>query len=246
MLRALYNYQYEAEDGRWVTIVEGELFQLLRKANVDWWQVQRLGQTKERRPIFVPASYVAEVPPGTREARQPNVTSHLRVGMGQDDGTAHVEMLYYLEDLCKPPHPKTGLVSSHSLSLPAMRSCSRSLASISDLSQAVSTDVEQAGESQGRNSSEKKLAKAFFRTTSLFALSLIGRRREAAFTHRMWASLEDGLSLLRVCLFAPRLTKHRLQAMLDDTPRSPAVETLPVYCSLEETKQLASMLPQPS
>ncbi|XP_077185312.1 LOW QUALITY PROTEIN: rho GTPase-activating protein 9 [Paroedura picta] len=163
MLQALYDYQYEAEDGRQVTIVEGELFRLLRKANVDWWQVQRLGQPKHRRPIFVPATYVAQVPSGARLARQPNVTSRFGVGLEQRGGTAHLEMLSCsLEDLYMPSHPKMGLVTSHSLSLPAMGSCPRSLVkslSIDDLSQMANTDVEQAGETQGPNSSTKESTK---------------------------------------------------------------------------------------
>ncbi|XP_054859141.1 rho GTPase-activating protein 9 [Eublepharis macularius] len=163
MLQALYNYQYEAEDGRRVTIAEGEFFRLLRKANEDWWQVRRLSQPSQRRPIFVPATYVAEVPPGTSGATQQKATLHRPIGTEQINDTAHLEMLSCsLEDLYMPPHPHMGLVSSHSLSLPTMGSCPLSLGrslSICDLSPAVSTDAKQEDESQRQNSSEKKLAK---------------------------------------------------------------------------------------
>uniref|UniRef100_A0A670YM39 Rho GTPase activating protein 9 n=1 Tax=Pseudonaja textilis TaxID=8673 RepID=A0A670YM39_PSETE len=63
VLQALYDYQYKSEDGRQVIIEEGELFHLVHKANEDWWQVKRFGQPKQKRPIFVPASYVAEMSP---------------------------------------------------------------------------------------------------------------------------------------------------------------------------------------
>nr|XP_056705344.1 rho GTPase-activating protein 9 [Euleptes europaea] len=163
VLQALYNYQYEAEDGKRVTIAEGELFQLLRKANEDWWQVRRLGQPKQRRPIFVPATYVTEVPPGARVAAQQNATLHLRGSMEQDDGAGHLDMLSCsLEDLYTAPHPHMGLVSSHSLSLPAMGSCPRSLVkslSIGGLSQRISRNAEQADMSQGQNSPEEELVK---------------------------------------------------------------------------------------
>lgn len=76
MLQALYNYQYKSEDGRWVSIAEGEIFQLVHKSNDDWWQVRQLGQHKPKRPIFVPSSYVAELPPGTRAAPQQNNSVH--------------------------------------------------------------------------------------------------------------------------------------------------------------------------
>ncbi|XP_044850923.1 rho GTPase-activating protein 9 isoform X5 [Mauremys mutica] len=51
-LRALYDYQYEAEDGRQVAIAEGERFLLLRKSNEDWWQVPPPGATMEEPPIY--------------------------------------------------------------------------------------------------------------------------------------------------------------------------------------------------
>ncbi|XP_029450454.1 rho GTPase-activating protein 9 isoform X2 [Rhinatrema bivittatum] len=60
-LRALYDYQYKAVDGKMVVIKEGDFFILLRKSNEDWWQVRRLGDTKKVKPIFVPATYVTEV-----------------------------------------------------------------------------------------------------------------------------------------------------------------------------------------
>ncbi|XP_077781424.1 uncharacterized protein LOC144327088 [Podarcis muralis] len=122
MLQALYNYQYKSEDGRQVTIEEGEIFQLMHKANEDWWQVRRLGQPKQKRPIFVPATYMIEVPPGTRTAHLENATQHPGINAEQDGGTAHLEVLSYsLVDLCMEPHPSPfhhiGLMSCHSLPL---------------------------------------------------------------------------------------------------------------------------------
>ncbi|NWX17481.1 RHG09 protein, partial [Aegotheles bennettii] len=64
LLRALYDYGYRAEDGRWVAVVAGERFLLLRKATPEWWQVRRDGHPPWARPLFVPASYVTELEPG--------------------------------------------------------------------------------------------------------------------------------------------------------------------------------------
>uniref|UniRef100_A0A8D2J8B6 Rho GTPase activating protein 9 n=1 Tax=Varanus komodoensis TaxID=61221 RepID=A0A8D2J8B6_VARKO len=82
MLQALYDYQYKSEDGRQVSIAEGEIFQLMHKTNEDWWQVRRLGQSKQKRPFFVPATYVAEIPSGARAAAQQN--TRLRHGITAD------------------------------------------------------------------------------------------------------------------------------------------------------------------
>ncbi|KYO34316.1 rho GTPase-activating protein 9 [Alligator mississippiensis] len=62
-LQALYDYAYVGADGRPVAIAAGERFRLLRQANEDWWQVRREGASRRTRPIFVPATYVAPVPP---------------------------------------------------------------------------------------------------------------------------------------------------------------------------------------
>ncbi|CAM5169041.1 unnamed protein product [Eretmochelys imbricata] len=47
-LRALYDYQYEAEDGRQVAIAEGECFLLLHRSNEDWWQACSHGTDPSR------------------------------------------------------------------------------------------------------------------------------------------------------------------------------------------------------
>ncbi|KAJ8259434.1 hypothetical protein GJAV_G00169220, partial [Gymnothorax javanicus] len=43
VLEAQYDYSYRGGDGRLVSIHEGDRFVLLRKTNMDWWQVRRLG-----------------------------------------------------------------------------------------------------------------------------------------------------------------------------------------------------------
>uniref|UniRef100_A0ABM5FPI3 Rho GTPase-activating protein 9 isoform X5 n=1 Tax=Pogona vitticeps TaxID=103695 RepID=A0ABM5FPI3_9SAUR len=103
MLQALYDYQYKSEDGRRVSILEGELFQLMHKSNDDWWQVRRLGQHKQKQPIFVPASYVTELPPGMRAAPQQNNTLHPGICTEQGNNTEMVS--YSMEDLYIQSHP---------------------------------------------------------------------------------------------------------------------------------------------
>ncbi|KAK6321818.1 hypothetical protein J4Q44_G00087940 [Coregonus suidteri] len=62
VLEAQYDYQYREADGRQVCIREGERFILLRKTNTDWWQVRRIGAASKAKPMYVPATYVVEVP----------------------------------------------------------------------------------------------------------------------------------------------------------------------------------------
>ncbi|KAK2861888.1 hypothetical protein Q5P01_001421 [Channa striata] len=62
VLEAQYDYNYRAADGRQVCIREGERFVLLKKTNVDWWQVRRIGAASKTKPLYVPATYVTEVP----------------------------------------------------------------------------------------------------------------------------------------------------------------------------------------
>uniref|UniRef100_A0A674BEG9 Rho GTPase activating protein 9 n=1 Tax=Salmo trutta TaxID=8032 RepID=A0A674BEG9_SALTR len=62
VLEAQYDYQYRGTDGRQVCIREGERFILLRKTNTDWWQVRRIGAATKAKPLYVPATYVVEVP----------------------------------------------------------------------------------------------------------------------------------------------------------------------------------------
>lgn len=83
VLQALYDYQYRSEDGKQVTILEGEIFHLVHKANEDWWQVKRFSQPKQKRPIFVPASYVAEV---TYDELQQNGFLHPGIHSEKDGG----------------------------------------------------------------------------------------------------------------------------------------------------------------
>ncbi|XP_039224106.1 rho GTPase-activating protein 9 isoform X4 [Crotalus tigris] len=115
VLQALYDYKYKSEDGRQVIIEEGEIFHLVHKANEDWWQVKRFGQTKQKRPIFVPASYVAEVTCDERANLQQNVFLHPSYHSEKDGGPACFEMSHSLEDLWVQPPPSsshTDLLSS--------------------------------------------------------------------------------------------------------------------------------------
>uniref|UniRef100_A0A8C8A1D1 Rho GTPase activating protein 9 n=1 Tax=Oryzias sinensis TaxID=183150 RepID=A0A8C8A1D1_9TELE len=60
--QAQYDYSYRGADGRQVCIREGERFILLKKTNADWWQVRRIGAASKAKPLYVPATYVTEVP----------------------------------------------------------------------------------------------------------------------------------------------------------------------------------------
>ncbi|XP_056292812.1 rho GTPase-activating protein 15 isoform X4 [Pseudoliparis swirei] len=62
VLEAQYDYIYRGADGRQVCISEGERFILLKKTNSDWWQVRRIGAASKTKPLYVPATYVTEVP----------------------------------------------------------------------------------------------------------------------------------------------------------------------------------------
>ena len=58
-VKAMYNYSYDYE-GTKITFKKGEEFQLLTKANADWWQVRRWKEGSAQ-DIYVPAVYVQEV-----------------------------------------------------------------------------------------------------------------------------------------------------------------------------------------
>lgn len=58
-VKAVYNYSYDYEGSK-ITFRKGEEFQLLSKANQDWWQVRRWKEGSAQ-DIYVPAVYVKEV-----------------------------------------------------------------------------------------------------------------------------------------------------------------------------------------
>ncbi|XP_017335547.1 rho GTPase-activating protein 15 isoform X1 [Ictalurus punctatus] len=70
VLEAQYDYSYRGADGRNISIHDGERFLLLKKTNSDWWQVRRLGVGKKAKPLYVPATYVIEVPVNTLHSPQ--------------------------------------------------------------------------------------------------------------------------------------------------------------------------------
>ncbi|KAL7891664.1 hypothetical protein AOLI_G00011400 [Acnodon oligacanthus] len=75
ILEAQYDYSYRGADGRVVSIQEGERFLLLRKTNADWWQARRLGVSMKSKPLYVPATYVIELPISTLHTPQPSSQS---------------------------------------------------------------------------------------------------------------------------------------------------------------------------
>ncbi|XP_072307817.1 rho GTPase-activating protein 9 isoform X2 [Eucyclogobius newberryi] len=75
VLEAQYDYNYRAADGRQVSIREGERFILIKKTNADWWQVRRIGAASKTKPLYVPATYVTEVPIQPMPSPQRLVTS---------------------------------------------------------------------------------------------------------------------------------------------------------------------------
>nr|XP_046167203.1 rho GTPase-activating protein 9 isoform X4 [Oncorhynchus gorbuscha] len=79
VLEAQYDYQYRGADGRPVCIREGERFLLLRKTNTDWWQVRRIGAASKANPLYVPATYVVEVPitPLSSAPQQQNANNNM-------------------------------------------------------------------------------------------------------------------------------------------------------------------------
>lgn len=75
VLEAQYDYSYRGSDGRQVCIREGERFILLKKTNSDWWQVRRIGAASKTKPLYVPATYVTEVPITPMPSPQRLITS---------------------------------------------------------------------------------------------------------------------------------------------------------------------------
>ncbi|XP_076807226.1 rho GTPase-activating protein 12-like isoform X2 [Clavelina lepadiformis] len=58
VLHVEYDYKYKANDGRIISIEDGEEFILIKKSNADWWQVIKEG---EKKPFYIPAAYVREL-----------------------------------------------------------------------------------------------------------------------------------------------------------------------------------------
>lgn len=56
-----YEFEYEAKDGRLVSIKPNESYILLSKTNEHWWHVRKDQHT---RPFYVPAQYVRELAGG--------------------------------------------------------------------------------------------------------------------------------------------------------------------------------------
>lgn len=75
LLEAQYDYSYRGADGRHVSIQEGERFLLLKKTNVDWWQARRIGPGIKSKPLYVPATYVVELPIAMLHSPQPQTGS---------------------------------------------------------------------------------------------------------------------------------------------------------------------------
>ena len=65
-VKALYNYSYEYE-GSQISFTCGEEFQLLNKANSDWWQVRKWLGDGSSKDIYVPANYVKELESGSKD-----------------------------------------------------------------------------------------------------------------------------------------------------------------------------------
>lgn len=78
VVESQYDYSYRGVNGRVISIQEGERFLLIRKTNADWWQVRRLAVGVKAKPLYVPATYVVEVPVNTLQS--PHTSSQTAVG----------------------------------------------------------------------------------------------------------------------------------------------------------------------
>ncbi|XP_056461943.1 rho GTPase-activating protein 9 isoform X2 [Gadus chalcogrammus] len=103
VLEAQYDYNYRSADGRQVCIREGERFILLKKTNADWWQVRRIGAASKAKPLYVPATYVTEVPIApmpspqrlfTTTSLSTELSSHPRVSLTQSPTQAQYSDKY--------------------------------------------------------------------------------------------------------------------------------------------------------
>ncbi|XP_059925163.1 rho GTPase-activating protein 15 isoform X2 [Gadus macrocephalus] len=103
VLEAQYDYNYRSADGRQVCIREGERFILLKKTNADWWQVRRIGAASKAKPLYVPATYVTEVPIAPMPSPQrlfmttslsTELSSHPRVSLTQSPTQAQYSDKY--------------------------------------------------------------------------------------------------------------------------------------------------------
>lgn len=66
-----YDYEYEAKD-KMVSIRQGERYVLVKKTNVDWWQVRK---DEGAKAFYVPAQYVREVQHAVLPPQKPSLRS---------------------------------------------------------------------------------------------------------------------------------------------------------------------------
>ncbi|KAM9758962.1 rho GTPase-activating protein 15 isoform 1-T2 [Menidia menidia] len=115
VLEAQYDYNYRGADGRQVCIREGERFILLKKTNADWWQVRRIGAASKTKPLYVPATYVTEVPitpmpSPQRQVMSASMNSNIRIQarmspiysetISNEQRQVNKSMYHSMENLC--------------------------------------------------------------------------------------------------------------------------------------------------
>ncbi|KAG8008755.1 Rho GTPase-activating protein 27 [Nibea albiflora] len=69
-----YDFEYQAKDGRLVSIKPNESYILVSKTNEHWWHVRK---DRHTRPFYVPAQYVKELPSLTEDSPGSNTLDSL-------------------------------------------------------------------------------------------------------------------------------------------------------------------------
>ena len=78
LVEAQYPYSYKDLDGVNVSFEEGDRFLLLKKANDDWWKVERTQRIDGiKNVIYVPAAYMKEIPDSVSDRSQSSTGLHL-------------------------------------------------------------------------------------------------------------------------------------------------------------------------
>ncbi|XP_030629640.1 rho GTPase-activating protein 12-like [Chanos chanos] len=111
-----YDYDYKSKD-RTISIRQGECYQLVRKANEDWWQVRKDESSK---PFYAPAQYVREVRRALMPPPKPLPHTGVAPRRSSDKRPTHLELRRSDESLNKqsPSHSPTPSTSSGHLTPP--------------------------------------------------------------------------------------------------------------------------------
>ncbi|XP_063964748.1 uncharacterized protein LOC129273987 [Lytechinus pictus] len=102
VVTAKYPYSYKNGNGDSLQMKPGDVFQLIKKSNKDWWYVRKMGE----KPVYLPASYLQEkdkpsAAPATTPTSVPSGNGERRDSGGRDSGGRHGNHNIMMQEITK-------------------------------------------------------------------------------------------------------------------------------------------------